>query len=184
MKTIFAICGVTLLAGAFFLWKATRTPSVYGEFTKATAVPVAELVERPKEYLGKMVRTEGRISEQCQSMGCFFFFHSGGKTLRVELKDIAMTAPMREGRPAKVEGQIVPFSDGYQLYASGIEFECGDYGDRMEIGQLRAWALLRARAEEPAQEARAHGAYGGRRGAGRDRGGLARRVHARVSRGH
>lgn len=123
MRTIFAICGVTLLAGAFFLWKATRMPSVYGEFTKATTVALADLVERPKDFAGKTLVTEGRISEQCQSMGCFFFFHSGEKTLRVELKDIAMTAPMREGHQARVEGQIVPFNEGYQLYASGIEFK-------------------------------------------------------------
>ena len=123
MKTIFAICGVTLLAGAFLLWKATRAPSVYGEFTTALAIPVADLVQRPKDFVGKTVATEGRISEQCQSMGCFFFFHSGEKILRVELKDIAMTAPMREGHRARVEGQIVPFSDGYQLYASGVEFK-------------------------------------------------------------
>ena len=70
-----------------------------------------------------MVSTEGTVSQQCKSMGCYFFFPSGTKTLRVELKDIAMTAPMREGRAARVEGQIVPYDDGYQLYANAIEFK-------------------------------------------------------------
>jgi hypothetical protein len=56
-------------------------------------------------------------------MGCFFFFLSGKNTLRVELQDIAMNAPRRNGRPARVEGQMVPHNDGYQFLASAVEFE-------------------------------------------------------------
>jgi hypothetical protein len=56
-------------------------------------------------------------------MGCYFFIHSGTKTLRVELQEIAMNAPMREGHPVRVEGQIVRYGDGYQLFASAVEFE-------------------------------------------------------------
>jgi hypothetical protein len=56
-------------------------------------------------------------------MGCYFFFHAANGKLRVELSGIAMDAPMRESRPARVEGQIVPYTDGYQLYASAVAFE-------------------------------------------------------------
>jgi hypothetical protein len=55
-------------------------------------------------------------------MGCFFFFHSGKQSLRVDLQEVAMTAPMREGRRARVEGQLVPYGDGFQFYASAVEF--------------------------------------------------------------
>jgi hypothetical protein len=56
-------------------------------------------------------------------MGCFFFLRSGKGTLRVDLQEIAMKAPLREGRTARVEGQVVPYNGGYQLYASAVEFE-------------------------------------------------------------
>jgi hypothetical protein len=56
-------------------------------------------------------------------MGCFFFFLSGKNMLRVDLQEIAMNAPRRNGRPARVEGQIVPYGDGYQFVASAVEFE-------------------------------------------------------------
>ena len=123
MRTIFALCGVILLAGGFFLWRAIKTPSVYGSFAGAPQAAVADLVERPKDFVGKPVSVEGKISEQCKTMGCFFFFRAGGKTLRVELQDIAMNAPMREGHNAHVEGQILPYGDEYQLVASAIEFK-------------------------------------------------------------
>jgi hypothetical protein len=34
-----------------------------------------------------------------------------------------MTAPMREGRQARVAGLTVPFDGGYQFSASAVEFE-------------------------------------------------------------
>lgn len=123
MRTIFALCGVILLAGGFFLWRAMKTPSVYGNFLGAPPAAVVDLIERPKDFLGKTLSVEGKISEQCKTMGCFFFFRAEGKTLRVELQDIAMNAPMREGHNARVEGQILPYGDGYQLVANAIEFK-------------------------------------------------------------
>lgn len=74
-------------------------------------------------FLGKTVEIEGTIAEQCKTMGCFFFFRSGKDTLRVDLQDIAMKAPMKEGRASRVEGQIVPYNSGYQFYASAVEFK-------------------------------------------------------------
>ena len=66
---------------------------------------------------------EGIVKEQCTSMGCYFFFHEGDKILRVDLQDIAMNAPRRQGRPARVEGRMVVYGDGYQLWASAVEFK-------------------------------------------------------------
>ena len=123
MRTIFALCAVILLAGGFFLWRAMQSPSVYGNFFGAPPATVADLIERPKDFLVKAVTVEGKISEQCKTMGCFFFFRAGAKTLRVELQDIAMNAPMREGHDARVEGQILTYGDGYQLVASAVEFK-------------------------------------------------------------
>jgi hypothetical protein len=123
MKTILAICALILIGGGFYAWKAMQMPTKYGAFTGAPVTDVTALVERPKDYLGKTVTVEGKISEQCKAMGCFFFFHSPKGILRIELAEVAMTAPMREGHTARVEGQLVPYGDGYQLFASGVEFQ-------------------------------------------------------------
>jgi hypothetical protein len=123
MRTIFALCGLILIGGVYWGWRSRQLPTHFGEFTGAPQVAVADLVERPKDFTGKTVSVRGKVSEQCKTMGCYFFFPSAKGTLRVELKDVAMDAPMREGRPAHVEGQMTPFGDAYQLYATAVEFE-------------------------------------------------------------
>ena len=123
MRYILILCGVTLLIGGFVAWRALRAPDTFGAFTGVPQAEVADLIERPAEYLHKTVMIEGVVREQCESMGCFFFFQSAKKQLRIDLADIAMNAPRRNGRRARVEGQMVPYLDGYQLWASGVTFE-------------------------------------------------------------
>lgn len=124
MKTILALCGLIALAGTIALYRATRPTLLYGRFVGAPKAQVAELIARPKANMGKTWAIEGRITKQCTSMGCFFFFEDGGKELRVDLAEIAMHAPKhRNGKPARVEGQMVPYGDGYQFWASAVEFK-------------------------------------------------------------
>ena len=123
MKKIFIICAITLAAASVLIWRLAARPSVYGTFAGAPKVEVATLIADPKGHMGKLYQVEGTISEQCKSMGCYFFFKSGKEQLRVDLQEVAMTAPMHEGGKARVEGQVVPYNDGYQLYASAVEFK-------------------------------------------------------------
>ncbi len=105
------------------LWHALRVPSRYGAFTGAPKADVADLVAHPANFLHKTVAIEGEVRRQCTTMGCYFFFLSGKNMLRVNLEDIAMHAPRREGHRARVEGQIVPLGEGHQFFASAVEFE-------------------------------------------------------------
>ena len=123
MRTIFAICAVTLVLGAVLVWRVVRMPSQFGTFTGAPKAEVATLIDKPKDFLRKTVAIEGTVRQQCTTMGCFFFFFSGKNMLRVELQDIAMNAPRRGGRTARVEGQIVPYDHGFQFLASAVEFD-------------------------------------------------------------
>jgi uncharacterized protein YdeI (BOF family) len=123
MKKIFVLCALTVVMVTVFVWRAVAKPSRFGTFTGAPGAEISALIAAPQEFLGKTVDIEGTISEQCKSMGCFFLFRSGKETLRVDLQEIAMHAPLHEGRKARVEGQIVPYSGTYQFYASAVEFE-------------------------------------------------------------
>jgi uncharacterized protein YdeI (BOF family) len=123
MKKILLLCAATLVVASVFIWRAVAKPSVYGQFINAPEVTVAALVDHPQQFLGKRVSVEGTITEQCKAMGCFFNFRDGEKSLRVNLEDIAMTAPMHERRPARVEGQLAPYGQAYQLIATAAEFK-------------------------------------------------------------
>jgi hypothetical protein len=123
MKTIFALCAAVLIAAGVLIYRSRRMPDKYGTFTGAPQAAVGDLIARPKDFLKKIVAAEGVVREQCTSMGCYFFFHDGDKTLRVDLQAVAMTAPRRNGRRARVEGEMETYGDGYQLFASAVEFE-------------------------------------------------------------
>jgi hypothetical protein len=112
-----------LAGGVLVAWRAIQMPSHYGTFSGAPTVGAAELIDRPKDFLGRTVAVKGTVREQCKTMGCYFFIQSGTRTLRVELQEIAMNAPRREGHQARVEGQMVPYGDDYQLVASAVQFE-------------------------------------------------------------
>jgi uncharacterized protein YdeI (BOF family) len=123
MKKIFILCALTLLVAVALVWRAVARPTRFGTFTGAPKTEVATLIASPRAFLGKTVEIEGTITEQCKSMGCYFTFRSDKGELRVDLQEVAMTAPMREGRPARVEGQVVPYNGGaFQFWASGVEF--------------------------------------------------------------
>lgn len=124
MKKILMLCGVVVLAGAVGLWRYMKMPLVYGAFTGAPKVAVAEALDHPKDHLHKIIALEDTITKQCTSMGCYFYFYSGDRSLRVELAEIAMNAPKkRDGRKALVEGQLVPYDGTYQLLATAVEFK-------------------------------------------------------------
>ena len=123
MKMIFALCAAVLIGGGALLYRSTRMPNKYGTFIGVPEVNVADLIEKPKSYLKKTVAVEGVVREQCTSMGCFFFFREGDKTLRIDVQEVAMTAPRKNGHQARVEGQMAPYGDGYQLYAYAVEFK-------------------------------------------------------------
>ena len=123
MRIILGLCAAIAVIGGVLIWKSMQLPTIAGAFTGATKAEVAELIERPQAFLNQTVLIEGEIRQQCKAMGCFFFFHVGDRQLRVDLEQIAMNAPRREGRPARIEGQLVPFGDGYQLSATAVEFK-------------------------------------------------------------
>ena len=123
MKTILTLCVVVLIAAGVLGWRATRMPTQYGKFLGAPKVQVADLIERPKDFLNKPVLIEGEVREQCKTMGCFFLFVAGDRTLRVDLQQVAMTAPMHEGRPARAEGILEVYGETFQLVATAVEFK-------------------------------------------------------------
>ncbi len=124
MKKILALCGVTLIIGGAWVYLATRPKMTYGHFIGAPKAQMLELIDHPKKNMGKTWAIEGIITDQCTTMGCYFYLKEGRKKLRVDLEEIAMWAPRnRNGKPVRVEGQMVRRGDDYQFWASAVEFK-------------------------------------------------------------
>ena len=123
MKTILILCGIVAVLGGALLWYELRPKTQFGSFIGAPKAEVSNLIDRPNDYLQKTVAIEGTVREQCTTMGCYFFFVLEKRRLRVDMADIAMNAPRRNGHRARVEGQMVPYADGYQFWASAVELE-------------------------------------------------------------
>ena len=111
MRTILVLCAAIVVIGGVLIWKSMQLPTLAGTFTGAPKTNVGDLIERPKDFLNKTVLVEGEVRNQCNTMGCYFFFNVADKQLRVDLEPVAMNAPIREGRPARVEGQMMPYGD-------------------------------------------------------------------------
>lgn len=122
MRKILILCAVSLVVAGLLVWRSVRLPTRYGEFIGAKQATVDELLSHPQDFAGKTVSVQAVVRDQPNSMRCHFFFSSTQGRLRVELNGITDDAPNRNGRPARVEGQLMPFNDGYQLYATAVDF--------------------------------------------------------------
>ncbi len=122
MRTIFVLCALIFVIGAVLIWRFRQLPTHYGEFIGAPQTSVDDLVNHPQEFAGKTVSVQGIVRDQPENMRCHFFFPATNGMLRVELNAITEDAPKREGHLARVEGQLVPYNDGFELYASAVDF--------------------------------------------------------------
>lgn len=124
MRNIFIICGLIVIVGLALLVMSFKVPNHYGAvFSGAPKVEVEALIERPTEFLSRQVTIEGKVADQCPATGCFFYFYSGTKKLKIELGDLGQKIPKKTGALAIVEGQLVPFGDSYQFLGTAAEFK-------------------------------------------------------------
>ena len=71
----------------------------------APKVPLAEIVKTPEAFLGKTLRTEGRVSAVCAMKGCWMTLNQNDRTVRVTFKDYGFFVPKDiAGATAAVEG--------------------------------------------------------------------------------
>lgn len=103
LRTALAALVLTALAAS----PALATTKYGKPLTAATAVKVSELMAKPNDYVGKVVKVEGLITEVCPKRGCWINV-AGDKefqTIRVKVEDGVIVFPLTDkGKKVVAEG--------------------------------------------------------------------------------
>ncbi|MFN8392006.1 MAG: hypothetical protein U0136_17075 [Bdellovibrionota bacterium] len=128
MRKIFILCGLIVVGAIIWAAIAWRTEQHYGlPFSGAPKGDLTAVVNNPADFVGQKLQLDGVVKDQCRATGCYFFFSSGDKRLRVELGDVAPTLPRRTDCLATVEGQVVAMGTEYEFIGTGVEFKKPDH---------------------------------------------------------
>lgn len=89
-----------------------------GEELRSTErVALADVLARPDDYEGVLVRIEGEIEQVCGTKGCWMILHDGDVSARVTFKDYGFFVPTdtRPGSTARIDAEISVESLGEEL---------------------------------------------------------------------
>jgi hypothetical protein len=90
-----------------------------------TATPIATLLDRAQEYLGRTVRVDGTVTGVCGHEGCWMELQDedSGRSIRLKVEDGEIVFPVTaKGRQASAEGtleRVAPKKDEYRIRATG-----------------------------------------------------------------
>ena len=113
MKAIFA---AALLAAALPAGAATEDTKLGAGVTLKDSTPIASLIDKPADYVGKTVRIDGVATAVCTAMGCWMAVapesNPKGQTVRLKVEDGVIVFPMSaKGRNVSAEGVFEAIGD-------------------------------------------------------------------------
>lgn len=118
------LSAAVLLSAVAFIASAAG-PAIYGEaFEDGPAVPVSEAIERFDLHAGEPKRFSGRITEVCQTKGCWMMLEQDGKAARVMFGNHAFFLPKDATGSAVVYGVL----ERRELTPEQVEHFTGDSG--------------------------------------------------------
>jgi len=119
-----AILAAALFAVAVSAAAATEDIKLGAGVTLKDATPIASLIEKPADYVGKTVRIDGVATAVCSSMGCWMAVapesNPKGQTVRLKVEDGVIVFPMSaKGKNVSAEGVFEAVGDGHSQEAAG-----------------------------------------------------------------
>jgi len=108
------ICAVVVALGTFAV--AAEETKLGAGVTLKDATPIAALVDKPADYLGKTVRVDGVATAVCEMMGCWIAISEDGskdaKAVRIKVEDGQITIPVTaKGKKVSAEGVFEKVAD-------------------------------------------------------------------------
>jgi hypothetical protein len=113
--------------------------------------PIAAILERPADWMGKSAAVEGQVTGVCERMGCWLEIRADqdGRSLRVKVKDGEIAFPTAAmGRRAAAEGVVEKISMSREQYIAYREHEAAETGapfDRSAVAAGESFEVVRLR---------------------------------------
>jgi Domain of unknown function (DUF4920) len=107
-------------------------------------LPIAALLAKPGEHLGKTVQVRGRITEVCQMMGCWMsLVDENGKALRVKVKDGEIEFPKDSaGKRARAEGTFSKLELTREQAIAHARHEAEEMGRKFDPASIKSGTTI------------------------------------------
>jgi uncharacterized protein YdeI (BOF family) len=79
------------------------------------------ITDNPKDFEGKDVLVQGKITSECPS-GCWFWVHDASGDMYVDINPSGLFIPQKVGSTVRVMGTVILNQDRPQVVGTGIEF--------------------------------------------------------------
>jgi hypothetical protein len=102
-------------------------------------LPLATLLAKPADYLGKTVQVKGKITEVCQMMGCWMdLTNDAGQKLRIKVNDGEIEFPKdAAGKTAVAEGRFDKIELSKEQAVARAEEEAKEAGRKFDPASVK-----------------------------------------------
>jgi hypothetical protein len=102
-------------------------------------MPLATLLAKPGDYVGKTVQVKAKITEVCQAMGCWMnLANDQGQTLQIKVNDGEIEFPKdAAGKMAVAEGRFDKIQLSKKEAAARAEEEAKDSGRKFDPSKVK-----------------------------------------------
>jgi len=102
-------------------------------------MPLAMLLAKPADYVGKTVQVKGKVAEVCQMMGCWMeLTNDDGQKLRIKVNDGEIEFPKDSaGKTAVAEGRLQKIELTKEQATARAEEEAKERGAKFDPSSVK-----------------------------------------------
>jgi hypothetical protein len=129
-----------LIAATFALFALSAADLKLGKpLTIKEPLPIAAVLAKPADYVGKIVQVKGKITEVCEMMGCWMdLSNDEGQKLRIKVNDGEIEFPKDSaGKTAIAEGRLDKLELTREQAAARAAEEAKDKGRKFDPASVK-----------------------------------------------
>jgi len=129
-----------LIAATFALFALSAADLKLGKpLTIKEPLPIAAVLAKPADYVGKTVQVKGKITEVCEMMGCWMdLTNDEGQKLRIKVNDGEIEFPKDSaGKMAVAEGRLDKLELTKEQAVARAEEEAKEKGRKFDPASVK-----------------------------------------------